>query len=1019
MTGSVPWSINAVDPEAWADARDAARRSGQSVGEWLEAAIRDAANDRNPVRAPARAAPDAIEQRLDDIADRLESFSRKAREPGPTRNGRNDTALLASIEALNERIDALSRDVRTEDRKGPAEIRAAIQRLDERIEHVVSRGRLAEAGASPELERKLENISRTIEAMSQRLEQESRHFSAAPVPSTIDELDEAVAEIMMRQSVLDGVPPPREIPRRAPVQAPPLAPDLSGLERQLKLMADEMQAMRQSGMKPDSLDAIRGEIGDLAGKLGELAPRRSLESIERAVESIAARLDRLGGRSGSQDETLTEVVDALQDIRSALAEVRPAESFASVESDLRGISNKLDGLGGRGVDGNAIARLQEQTAEIRDLLSDALSRDVLKALVEQIELLVAKFERRPSESNEAILDIMTALDRRVEALAERLEATGREVPAASALEDIRQRLDDLQGAISRSGDGPGAGVEEAVRALSQKIDATDARLGNLGSIERGLADLFAQIEEARASARDSDLRATKPAARESDTPQPLPAVFEVSRRAQGELQTRYSSGNDFQREPAAAEPAITPRPVSPLQPMPAAEPANEIEDDFPLEPGSGAPRMRLQSAALRVAQSEAALGGIHAPPADAPARTSDFIAAARRAAQAANAEPMAEPAKAGEPSSGSGIVSMIGRNRRALLIALTAFLLIFAALRYFDGQLLKPFRAGTPAPAPVTMTPEPNTSDVSAPEDAPKPTTQSNAMNSGDAFVSAPPAGVLGENRDLHFTADAGTPEITGSTPSPQPAPSIQSAPIQTASAPASEEVVANEGDTLPAALGPQALRAAAIAGDPVAAYEIGVRYLEGRGVSADATEAAAWLERAWSKGSAPAAYRLGSIHEKGMKGGKNSAEALRYYTAAAEAGNIKAMHNLAVIFAEGADGKPDLKSAARWFRMAADRGVADSQYNLGVLYARGLGVTANLAESYRWFALAADQGDVDAGKKRDDVAKRLDAQTLVATKLAVQTWTAAPIETAANEVQLKPEWKTAEPAARKRSVKK
>ena len=71
--------------------------------------------------------------------------------------------------------------------------------------------------------------------------------------------------------------------------------------------------------------------------------------------------------------------------------------------------------------------------------------------------------------------------------------------------------------------------------------------------------------------------------------------------------------------------------------------------------------------------------------------------------------------------------------------------------------------------------------------------------------------------------------------------------------------------------------------------------------------------------------------------------------------------------------------------------GVADSQYNLGILYARGIGVDQNLAESYKWFALAAQQGDQDAAKKRDDVAARLDQQSLVAAKLAVQTWAADP----------------------------
>ena len=104
------------------------------------------------------------------------------------------------------------------------------------------------------------------------------------------------------------------------------------------------------------------------------------------------------------------------------------------------------------------------------------------------------------------------------------------------------------------------------------------------------------------------------------------------------------------------------------------------------------------------------------------------------------------------------------------------------------------------------------------------------------------------------------------------------------------------------------------------------------------------------------------------------------------------------MLYAEGIDGKPDYTVAGQWFRKAALRGVADSQYNLGILYARGIGVDQNLAESYKWFALAAQQGDQDSAKKRDDVASRLDQQSLVAARLAVQTWAAdAPPEEAMN----------------------
>jgi localization factor PodJL len=97
------------------------------------------------------------------------------------------------------------------------------------------------------------------------------------------------------------------------------------------------------------------------------------------------------------------------------------------------------------------------------------------------------------------------------------------------------------------------------------------------------------------------------------------------------------------------------------------------------------------------------------------------------------------------------------------------------------------------------------------------------------------------------------------------------------------------------------------------------------------------------------------------------------------------------VLHAEGIDGKPDYKAAALWFRKAAGYGVADSQFNLAILFARGIGIEQNLAESYKWFALAAAKGDQDAAKKRDEVAARLDQQTLTAAKLAAQTFVTEP----------------------------
>ena len=71
---------------------------------------------------------------------------------------------------------------------------------------------------------------------------------------------------------------------------------------------------------------------------------------------------------------------------------------------------------------------------------------------------------------------------------------------------------------------------------------------------------------------------------------------------------------------------------------------------------------------------------------------------------------------------------------------------------------------------------------------------------------------------------------------------------------------------------------------------------------------------------------------------------------------------DLAVLMTGSSGHQVDMATAARWFREAALQGLKDSQFNLAILYERGLGgVARNAAEAAYWYAVAAAQGDSDA----------------------------------------------------------
>jgi localization factor PodJL len=1015
MKSAVAWNVKGIEPEARETAREAARRAGMSLGDWLNTVIIESAGDVTPVhmgRGGRRAGPQgfsAIHEHLDTLASRLGDLSGNPR--GGARSNRDPGADLRGLETW---LSGIAQDLARCGEETPQRVADALDRLNERLGQLIVGGR----NAAGEFEKRVAAVDRALDELNGETRRAAAHDWS-------DDVDDAMDEISARQRALDD-PEDSQHGVTAARRSEPPARGAFGrnpeLDRQLRELTSRLGEIRSTFSFEDAVASLRRDLGKIGDALSKAMPRCALDALETQVDALANRLNR-GRHHDTGNPALGAIERRLGTVHEVLAKLTPAENTSAIEAAVEALSRKIDTLASSGPDAAGIAHLERAIAELRGITNRVASGDALATLAQEVRALSEKIDRnlRPDTA-------IAAIERRLEALSAQINAQ-----ASAAGQTVPSRLEALLGALNEQlartdlgqSDPAALGlIESQIAKLSDKIAASDARLGNAEMIERGLADLFLQIEEVRANAieaaefkRDlADLRLSQSES-ERRTRETLDAVhntverlverlslIETGRRADAILESHAPAAPPpppAPRAPAPPAPAVAkaPPPVfstasvpvaaPPAPPMPPAaiRPAApivherraihpDLPPDHPIEPGSGAPRGRGATPAERIAASEAALGPIKPAAADANEKA-NFIAAARRAAQAAAADAAQTGGRrpdnktiATDPADTS---AKLAKFKRPLFMSVAASIAI-VGVALVTSPLLGP--AGSPsAQRQAEIVPA-----VREPARA-KPATAPTAVATTQmAPIVAPNGKPLASPWDVALAPPAG--DVTGSLPKPEDRAPAAVPPSAPAAAPGAS-------DNLPVALGGPELRAAALAGNPAAEYEIAVRYAEGRGVPQNVTEAARWFERSANRGLAPAQYRLGSLLEKGHGVKKDADAARRLYLAAAEKGNAKAMHNLAVLYAEGIDGAPDYKTASQWFRKAAMRGIADSQFNLGILFARGFGVEQNLAESYKWFALAAQQGDHDAANKREDVGKRLDPQSLVAAKLAAQTFTA------------------------------
>ena len=137
-------------------------------------------------------------------------------------------------------------------------------------------------------------------------------------------------------------------------------------------------------------------------------------------------------------------------------------------------------------------------------------------------------------------------------------------------------------------------------------------------------------------------------------------------------------------------------------------------------------------------------------------------------------------------------------------------------------------------------------------------------------------------------------------------------------------------------------------------------------------------------QGDATAQYNLGLMYVEGKGVPQDDAEAMRWYRKAAEQGLADAQTNLGTMYDQGKGVPQDDAEAMRWYRKAAEQGYADAQTNLGTMYAQGNGVPKDYVHAYVWYNLAAAQGDEHAINNRDVVRELMTAtQIAEAQKLS------------------------------------
>ncbi|MHC2572900.1 localization factor PodJL [Rhizobium leguminosarum] len=965
-----------------------------------------------------------------------------------------------SLRHMENRWDGFENRLAALDTEGlQEELVSLAYRLDDIKRHI---GGMGESPAVRALEDKLISIATAMEHFGNMIQPHDRVMSEqfAAMDMRLDEISRAIAA--------SG--------RTATTNDPGL---MQRLESRLSALADQIDLMsHDAANRVNPADELAMRLEALTGRVEELTKAEATSRLDERLEHLSYLLERtqetapqpdLTGplsdisrkidalENGAVNDVLAQRLDHLARRIDEMAHQQQAPAPAAVVDDgaFRRLEGRLSDIAARleestsaaPTDPHALKNLEDQIANLSALMSAPRESAVIPPELDQ---RMGAIEDYMATSDEYIIE---AARQAAEAVVEAYSRHGgpqgvmpaADMSALTALAEDLRHLEDISRDSEERTHKTFTALHETLVHIADRLDGMEDRGRPVAQMP--VADVDFDVDPYALMVAEAEMART-PAAAPTAKASPVIRTAEVAAEPAAPAQATAMSGTSAIAIEAAtrateaataaraqvpakasllaslgkrllpgkkAESRASERPM--IDPAPSIDPTDVVPTDAAnelLEPGSGTPDVKKILERVRASQSAA-----RGKPAGETDRA-DYIAAARRAAQAAAMEVDANPRqpavkaekkgatadKAGKASDKTGKTSAFSRYRRPILLAVGAVLLAIMAF-----PLARTLTSGERAPQPPAevsaLTGAAENPAAALPEATPAQPDAAALGTTTPATEAVPPAA---EQAQPEATPPAGGDHLTDMTPldgegAATLAPPGPSGVAQETSgfvpAPAPQAAI-----TIPDTVQPKSLADAASGGDALALFEIGARYSDGRnGMTVDQKQAANWYQLAADKGFAPAQYRLGSMYEKGNGVERDIAKAKGFYEQAANQGNASAMHNLAVLYASGALGQQDYATAASWFTKAANLGITDSQFNLAILCARGNGVPADLEESYKWFAIAAKAGDKDAAQKRDEVAKAMKPDQLERARAKADLWKPEPVDHRTNAIDIPDEW--------------